>query len=235
MNNKFKKIIFILLYVIYLLLPLVGFNQVIVNHNGYTSIFDTTLKYPIMVTWINTKDRLLCDDDISRKDRFSPDPILYNSTNIQISYSHLNKYQRKNNLKSFDRGHMCPSADNKCSIIINEKKIESKQLQKECFYFTNISPQYHNLNAGLWKSLEEHTRDLSLDYDSVIIWCGAIGSLFTYEDITIPEKFWKVIYIKKINKWECYIFENKSNNKKNLNDCLISKDYIEKIVDLKFK
>ncbi|MGN0281407.1 MAG: DNA/RNA non-specific endonuclease, partial [Prevotella sp.] len=43
----------------------------------------------------------------------------------------------------YDRGHMCPSGDNKWSEVA----------QRESFLLTNICPQVHNLNAGDWNEM----------------------------------------------------------------------------------
>ena len=48
----------------------------------------------------------------------------------------------------YDRGHMCPSADNKWS----------ERAQQESFLMTNICPQAPNLNSGDWSELEQICR-----------------------------------------------------------------------------
>jgi endonuclease G len=107
-----------------------------------------------------------------------------------LTYSDLtNDYKNS----GFDRGHNSPSADNLC---------EGQIVQKECFYFTNMTPQYHILNAGDWKMLEELTRTLAKDKDSIKVWCGSIGSQKKIGRVSVPTKCWKVIYIKAIVQTE---------------------------------
>jgi hypothetical protein len=48
-----------------LLMPFLAFSQnkncVTLVHQGYTSVYDTVSDYPVMVSWIDTKD-MMCDD-----------------------------------------------------------------------------------------------------------------------------------------------------------------------------
>ena len=48
----------------------------------------------------------------------------------------------------YDRGHMCPSGDNKWD----------KTAQEQSFLMTNICPQNHNLNVGDWNEMENQCR-----------------------------------------------------------------------------
>jgi endonuclease G len=216
----------------YLFLPLKGFSQVVLEHSGYTSVFDTGLKYPVMVRWVDTKERVVCNQ-IPRKDCFSPDPILKEQTSIQIDYDIANRTQKSLNSKGFDRGHMCPAADNQCPMTVRGLKIEAKKLQEECFYFSNMVPQFHSLNAGVWKKLEERTRMLASTEDSVFVWCGSIGTQFKYGKMSVPSKCWKVIYVVSTKSWESYLFDNSLEKNPDLERCRVTKEEIEKLTGLK--
>jgi endonuclease G len=39
----------------------------------------------------------------------------------------------------------------------------------ESFYYSNVAPQSPALNRGIWKKLEEYTRKLANEYDSVLV------------------------------------------------------------------
>ncbi len=55
----------------------------------------------------------------------------------------------KNYKKSgYDKGHLCPAGDRKFS----------KEAYDETFLTSNISPQNHDFNAGIWNRLEQKTR-----------------------------------------------------------------------------
>jgi len=209
-------------------------NCVKIEHNGYITYFDTLLKYPKLVEWWDTKERCVCDK-IPRKDQFAPDPILENYTDLQSSYELANRTLKEKKQKGFDRGHMSPAADNKCPFKKGDKVIPAEILLLECFYFSNMSPQYHSLNAGDWKKLEERTRLLAIEQDSIYIWCGSTGNLMSFGNITIPEKCWKVIYIMKTKTFESYIFNNSTDKPCGLEKWKVDKEEIEKLIGFKIE
>ena len=148
-----------------------------IKHTNYTTVFSKTKHYPVLVEWWLTKSMVSCPTPLKRKDNFKPDPQLVKETDIIKDYVG----------SGMDRGHMMPVADNLC---------QTPQVQDECFYFTNMVPQPHSLNAGSWKTLETLTRTISIDKDSVHVWCGAVGEVktFGFHNVAIPSKCWKVIY-----------------------------------------
>ena len=48
----------------------------------------------------------------------------------------------------YDHGHICPSAD----------RLYSKDANIQTFYLTNMQPQRHVFNAGIWEKMEEKLR-----------------------------------------------------------------------------
>lgn len=228
------RILFWVLYLLYLLIPKIGFSQVVLTHDGYVSHFDTSLGYPTMVRWVDTRERVVCNN-IPRRDCFGPDPILKEKTSLQIDYDIANQTQKSKGLKGFDRGHMCPAADNQCPITLDGRKIEARKLQDECFFFSNMAPQFHTLNAGVWKKLEERTRQLAASDDSIYVWCGSVGSLMRYGKMTVPEKCWKILYDKKTGKWESYVFPNSVEKPVDLESCSVPVGEIEKMTGFKFE
>lgn len=191
-------------------------NSVKLNHSGYSTNYDTVLNYPVLVEWWATRARLDCPmTRIPRNDRFAPDPKLPKNTDLAASYKG----------SGLDRGHMCPAADNQCDSI----------LQVECFYFSNMAPQYHSLNAGVWKTLETRTRDLAIEYDSVKVWCGSMGSERKIGKVSIPTRCWKVIFVKKTKQWEAYFFVNSKNQEATLEKLKVTVKQVEAETGFKFK
>ena len=206
-------------------------DTITLKHSGYTTLWSSTLDYPLLVQWWDTKERCDCQR-IPRKDQFAADPLLKKETNIQHEYDSANKSQKLKNLKGFDRGHMSPAADNQCPL--KSKNITAEKLQQECFYYTNMAPQYHSLNAGDWKKLEERTRELTTANDSVYVWCGSVGTQMTIDGLHIPTKCWKVIYIKKTKTYEYYIFNNTPDKPVGLDKWKVKKEEVEKLTGFKF-
>jgi endonuclease G len=145
-----------------------------------------------MVEWWVTKAMVSCPTPLKRKDNFKPDPLLPQHTNLAADYVG----------SGYDRGHMMPAADNLC---------QTQQIQDESFYFSNMAAQTHRLNAGDWKSLETFTRDESKLKDSIHVWVGNVGEIKKIGNVSVPKYCWKVIHIKKENKWVAYLFENNTS------------------------
>jgi endonuclease G len=218
-----KRIFYILLF----LLPVVASAQtqikfattdtVRLKHTNYTAVFSKSLKYPVLIEWWTTKAMVTCPTPLKRKDAFKPDPLLPNETNIAADYVG----------SGTDRGHMMPAADNLC---------QTQAVQDECFYFSNMSAQYHSLNAGDWKSLETYTRQTAAVADSVKVWCGNIGVAKTIgKGTAVPTHCWKVIYIKSKNEWHAYLFANTTDKPDGMQNNEVPVAQIEKITGFKFK
>lgn len=192
-------------------------DTVRIVRTNYTTLFDKTLKYPVLVEWWETKAKVSCKNPLSRKDNFRPDPVIKKETDLSKDYTN----------SGFDRGHLCPAASNECI---------STQVLDECFYYSNIAPQTHNLNAGTWKVLEELTREQAIEKDSIHVWAGAFGNNGKIGRVTVPAKFWKVVYIKKTGEWYAYVFSNtKVTDILGLPPHTVKVSDIEKLTNLKIK
>ena len=187
-----------------------------IKHTNYTTVFSKTKHYPVLVEWWTTKSMVTCTTPLKRKDNFKPDPQLIKETDIAKDYVG----------SGTDRGHMMPAADNLC---------QTSQVQDECFYFSNMSAQYHSLNAGDWKSLETLTRKLATEHDSIKVWCGNIGEVKRIGRVAVPKQCWKVIYIKKSNTYYSYLFDNTTTKPDGIENNLVKLEVIEKLTGYKFK
>ena len=210
---RFVLSIFIVLFIN---APLEAQDTVRLIHKEYTTVFSKSKKYPVLVEWWLTKQKVTCTSPVPRKDQFIPDPLLASETDLTKDYTG----------SGFDRGHMAPAADNQCS---------GPDAMKECFYFSNMTPQYGSLNRGDWKTLEMRTRELAQSQDSVRIWTGSVGESKKVQRLSIPEKCWKIVYIKKTNEWQAYIFNNDQSKANGLEDNKVTIQDIEKLTNLKFK
>jgi len=100
----------------------------------------------------------------------------------------------------YDRGHLCPAGDRKFSY----------DAYHETFLTSNISPQKHEFNAGLWNSLEQKVRYWAGRYDDVYVITGGvlkkglptIGS----EKVSIPEEYYKIVFDKRGNDYRAIAF-----------------------------
>jgi endonuclease G len=205
---------FLLLILLFSTTVLLGQDVVILKHQNYTTHFSKSKKYPVMVQWETTTAMVGCPTPLKRKDNFKPDPQLPNETNIGNDY-----------VKSgYDRGHVMPAADNLC---------QTPQIQDECFYFSNMIPQTHRLNAGDWKSLETATRNWALINTKVRVWSGAIGEQKKIGSISVPTQCWKVVNIA--GKWTAYLFNNDLSNPDGFDNNEVPLSQIEKLTGFLFK
>ena len=207
-----------LMTVMLLLITIFTFAQdvVVLKHTNYTTHFSKSKKYPVMVEWWETKEKVACSNPIPRKDNFKPDPLLVTETDIASDYVG----------SGFDRGHLMPAKSNQC---------QTQAIQDECFYFSNMVAQYHRLNAGDWKSLETLTRDVASISDSVHIFAGNIGEIKKIGKVSVPKQCWKVFYVVKNKEWFAFLFENDLSNPDGINNNKVLVSDIEKLTGFKFK
>ena len=187
-----------------------------IKHTNYTTWYSKSKNYPVKVEWWLTNAKVGCATPLPRKDAFQPDPQYMQETSIKEDYVG----------SGLDRGHNMPAAENQC---------QGADVQIECFYMSNMTPQYHSLNAGDWKSVEVLERDLSMKEDSVHVWCGSVGEAKKVKRLSVPTKCWKVIYVKKTNEWLAFIFENTTDKPSGVNSHKVDLSEVEKLSGFKFK
>jgi endonuclease G len=205
---------FLLLILLFSTTLLFGQDVVILKHQNYISHFSKSKRYPVMVQWETTTAMVGCPTPLKRKDNFKPDPQLVDETNIAFYYVN----------SGYDRGHVMPAADNLC---------QTPQIQDECFYFSNMIPQTHRLNAGDWKSLETATRNWAIISAKVRVWSGAIGEQKKIGLVSIPTQCWKVVEIA--GKKTAYLFNNDLSNPDGFNNNEVPVSQIEKLTGFTFK
>lgn len=210
-----KKIILILIFILSFV-SAISQDTIRLKHKSYEAVFSNSLKYPILVEWWVTKSKVSCTNPVPRKDAFKPDPLLPKETDLMESYKG----------SGLDRGHNAPAADNQC---------EGEIVQAECFYFSNMTPQYHSLNAGDWKSLETATREWASKEDSIKVWCGSVGEEKKIGLVSVPKQCWKVLYFKKSGEWMAFLFSNTKDKPSGLKSHEVDLEEITKLTGFKFK
>jgi len=113
-----------------------------------------------------------------RPDLFEADP------RVRSGSATLSDYRGS----GYDRGHLVPAAD----MAFNTTAIT------ETFFLSNISPQSRDFNKGIWKELEELTRDWAIKFKKLYVVTGPVlkdggkGTIGNNE-VTIPTAFYKVL------------------------------------------
>ena len=187
----------------------------IIRHIGYTTSYNAETKIPNYVAWTLTPERF--EDVVSRTDKFLPDPEVADPVTTD-------DYRNS----GYDRGHMCPAADNKWD----------KEAMRESFYMTNVCPQHHNLNRGDWKELEDACRDWTMECGKLHVVAGPILYRKRHQRIgdsrvVVPEAFFKVILCPDPLKAIGFIYKNTSGNHP-LDAYVNSVDEVERITGMDF-
>jgi len=210
------KKVFLLISIILFSIIVKSQDTIRIKHTNYTTVFSKSKHYPVLVEWWVTKSMVNCTTPLKRKDNFQPDPLLPNETNLKNDYVG----------SGTDRGHMMPAAENLC---------QTQSIQDECFYFSNMSAQYHSLNAGDWKSVETMEREYVKKEDSVHVWCGNIGVAKKIGKVSVPTQCWKVIYFTKSKEWMAFLFNNDTSKPDGIHNNLVDKSDIEELTGFKFR
>jgi len=210
------KKVFLLISIILFSIIVKSQDTIRIKHTNYTTVFSKSKHYPVLVEWWITRSKIGCPTPLKRKNNFQPDPLLPNETNLLEDYKG----------SGADRGHMMPASENLC---------QTQSIQDECFYFSNISPQYHILNAGDWKSVETMEKEYAKKEDSVHVWCGNIGVAKKIGKVSVPTQCWKVIYFVKTKEWMAFLFENNTSKPDGIHNNLVDKKEIEKLTGFKFR
>lgn len=194
----------------------------ILSKMNYTVAFNEKTNMPNWVAWTISKEELI--ERESRTNNFQPDPALPD---------HMAVTTEDYTGSGYDRGHMCPAADNKFHW----------RAMDECFYMTNICPQNHNLNAGVWSSLEHQCRQWAEDGHTVHVACGPIISnkakaryIGKEHKVRVPDAFFKVVIfgLEGTNPQAAgFVFENKAG-KKDLEHYACTIDEVEKLTGIDF-
>jgi endonuclease G len=136
----------------------------------------------------------------------------------------------KNYRKSgYDKGHLCAAADMKFS----------KTAFDDTFLTSNISPQKHDFNDGIWNRLEQKTRYWATKYNGVYVITGGVltDDLKTIgqENVAVPNYFYKIIFRETNQKKSiiAFLVPAKESNEP-LYNFVTSVDIIEKTTGIDF-
>ena len=124
-----------------------------------------------------------------RSNEFKPD------YQIPTGSADLSDYRRS----GYDRGHLAPAADFSFD----------KSFMNETFYLSNITPQDHGLNGGIWNDLESQVRRWAKRFGRVYVVTGPVleKRAAQYKSIgpnkvAVPEFYYKVILAPRYRSHE---------------------------------
>ena len=195
-----------------------GTPEILLKRDGYYVSYNKERKIPNWVAWhltaAHTKGNNYRDGIEFMEDKDVPYPRATDGDYFSSKY---------------DRGHMCPSGDNKWD----------RRAQMQSFLFTNICPQNHELNKGDWNDLEMQCRYWARNMDGVYIVTGPIffngvKKTIGKNKVAVPDAFFKVLLdshgkAKSIG----FVYPNKGGHYR-MTTCIRSVDEVERLTGIDF-
>lgn len=148
----------------------------IVHHRHYSLSYVEKYELSEWVAYILTRAQLN-QPKFARPDQFIPDYAVKSGSAFHRDYTG----------SGYTRGHLVPAADMAWDSIA----------LRETFYMSNIAPQRKYFNEGVWRELEEQTRDWVRKYRRLYVISGPVLSSIQgrigYNRVGVPGLFFKVL------------------------------------------
>ncbi|GAB1857501.1 DNA/RNA non-specific endonuclease [Flavobacteriaceae bacterium MHTCC 0001] len=144
---------------------------------------------------------------------------------VKTGAAHWRNYKNS----GYDRGHLCPAGDRRYT----------KAAHDETFLTSNISPQNHEFNSGVWNRLEQKVRYWARKYDGVFVVTGGVleDNLNTIgtEQVAVPNAFYKVLIDNNTGhpKMIAFLVPHKDSNKP-LYEFVVAVDEVEALTGIDF-
>ncbi|MFL1011766.1 DNA/RNA non-specific endonuclease [Flavisericum labens] len=189
----------------------------IVHHDGYSLSYNEEYEQAEWVAYELKKSHLSSTN--FKRPYFEIDQA------VKTDAAHWGNYKNS----GYDRGHLCPAGDRRYS----------KEAYDETFLTSNISPQEHEFNSGVWNKLEQKVRYWARKYDGVFVVTGGVlkGQLNTIgeEDVAVPRQFYKIVldYNNGAAKMIGFLLPHKQSNQP-LYKFVVPADSIEAVTDIDF-
>jgi endonuclease G len=189
----------------------------IVKHKYYTLCYDEPYEEAKWVAYKLTKEE--ATGHLPRKDAFRADPSVTTGSATPADYTK----------SGYDKGHLCNNQDMSFDPLA----------QSETFFMSNMCPQLHSFNAGIWLTLEKKVRQWANQDDTVDVVAGPIlhSGLKTIgqDKVAVPDYFYKVIlaYTGKAHEVIGFIFPHEKATKP-LKDFAVPVDSVEKVTGIDF-
>ncbi len=189
----------------------------IVHHEGYSLSYSEPHEQAEWVAY-ELKQAHLSTTNFKR-------PYFEEDKAVKTKAAHWRNYKKS----GYDRGHLCPAADRAYSQFTFD----------ETFLTSNISPQTHDFNAGVWNRLEQQVRYWASIYDGVYVVSGGVlkGNMKTIGDekVAVPNQFYKVVIDTNSGqpKLLAFLMAHEESNKP-LYEFVVSVDEVEALTGIDF-
>lgn len=189
----------------------------IVKHNYYTFSYDEKAEQAEWVAY-ELKKVYVKNSDFKR-------PFFIEDPKVTTKSADWRNYKKS----GYDKGHLCPAADMEFNI----------NAYNDTFFTSNISPQNHEFNSGIWNRIEQKVRFWAVKNDGLFVVTGGVlkGNLETIgqEDVTVPRFFYKIALSHSGGNYKmiAFLVPNKKSSKP-IFDYVVSVDKIESMTGIDF-
>ncbi len=197
-------------------LPTSTTNQ-IVKHKYYTLSYNENFEQAEWVAY-ELKKEYLKNNDFKR-------PYFIEDPKVTTGSADWRNYKKS----GYDKGHLCPAGDMEFAL----------DAYNDTFYTSNISPQKHDFNSGIWNRLEQKTRYWAGKYNDVYVVTGGIlkdsDKKIGTEKVSVPGYFYKIILAKseKEHKSIAFLVPNEDSDK-SIYDFMVPIETLEKMTGIDF-
>jgi endonuclease G len=197
-------------------LPSSTTNQII-KHDYYTLSYNENYEQAEWVAY-ELKKSYVKSNDFKR-------PYFIEDPKVKTGSADYRNYKKS----GYDKGHLCPAGDMEFAL----------NAYNDTFFTSNISPQLHDFNAGVWNRLEQKVRYWATKYDGIYVITGGIllPSLKTIgqEKVSVPNYFYKILFDNSNGQYRmiAFLVPSKKSDKP-IYDFVVSVDSLEKITGINF-
>jgi len=189
----------------------------IVKHRYYTLSYNEKFEQAEWVAY-ELKKEYLKNGDYKR-------PYFIEDPKVTTGSADWRNYKNS----GYDKGHLCPAGDMEFN----------KDAYNDTFYTSNISPQKHDFNSGIWNRLEQKTRYWAEKYKDIYVVTGGVlkdsDKKIGTEKVAVPKYFYKIILTKsgKEHKAIAFLVPNKDSDRP-IYDFVVPIETLEKMTGIDF-
>lgn len=188
------------------------------QHTYYALCYSEEHEQPLWTVYI-LDGKKLKDSRVRRTQDFRPDPKITTQSALPSDYKR----------SGYDRGHLVPAGDFKWDSAA----------MSETFYMSNMSPQLHDFNAGIWEEVESTVRRWARQKGRLVVYTGPVldrvKERIGKSQVSVPRAFYKVIYdLNEKSPSAVAFLVPHAASRKAPTDFLITVDSVEKVTNIDF-
>lgn len=197
-------------------LPTSTTNQII-KHDYYILSYSEKFEQAEWVAY-ELKKEYLKNNDFKR-------PYFIEDPQVTTGSADWRNYKKS----GYDKGHLCPAGDMEFS----------KNAYNDTFYTSNISPQKHDFNSGIWNRIEEKVRYWAARDEDIYVVTGGVlrdsDKKIGTEEVSVPKYFYKIVVSKsgKEHKAIAFLVPNEESEK-SIYEFVVPIESVEKMTGIDF-